>query len=156
MTHTKADERRMAQLRDSALTDPRLQELLELMLSGAIRRQVWLMFLDEDDRLSELVLPMADYPDDPDEPEIAEDLGPATAAGLLATRIPAIAEMIGCTQTVLVWEREGGEEFTEAERRWARAMADALRGGDVRLRAQFLLHDDGIRVLAPDDYASAR
>lgn len=155
MTYSKAAERRMIQLRDTALDDARLHELLGLMLTGAIRRQMWLMFLDDDDRLSDLVMPMADYPADPDEPGVVDDLGPTTAAAMIGARIPTIAEAIGCSQVVLVWEREGDEQFQQAELGWAAAIARAVRETDVRLRGQFLLHDDGLRALTPDDYAHA-
>ncbi|WP_460788240.1 hypothetical protein [Microbacterium lacusdiani] len=160
MTYTKAAERRMNALRDSALDDARLRELLGLMLTGAIRRQMWLMFLDDDDRMSDLIMPMADYPEDADEPAVLDDLGPVTAAQAIGARIPMIAEVVGATQAVLVWERLGDEEFQPGELAWAARIAGALSGDPaggprVRLRGQFLLHDDGIRELTPDDYADA-
>ncbi|WP_345750777.1 hypothetical protein [Microbacterium rhizophilus] len=156
MTHTKAAERRMNQLREEPLDDARLHELLELMLTAAIRRQLWLIFLNEDDRISDAIMPTDDFPRDPDEPTIAEDLGPVTAARLIAARMPLVCEAVGATQLVLVWEREGDAEFQAEELAWAAAMAEAVQATEVRLRAQFLLHDDGIRPLTPDDYAGAR
>lgn len=143
----------MEQLRDASLDDARLYELIELMLSGAIRRQLWLLFLDAQDRMSDVIMPTDDFPSDPDDPVIAGDLGPTTAAQLLAARIPLMCEAIGAAQIVLVWEREGDEEFGPEERAWAGAMAEALHGTHVRLRGQFVLHDDGLRALTADDYA---
>ncbi|GAA3650469.1 hypothetical protein [Microbacterium marinilacus] len=153
--HRKAAERRIARLRDEPLDDARLHELIGLMLAGAVRRQVWLMFLDDAARLSDVVMPLSDYPRDPSEPGVVEDLGPVTAAALLSERIRTIAEAAGCGQAVLVWEREGGEAFRAEELSWASAMAKGLQGDAPRLRAQFVLHDDGLRVLAADDHAGA-
>ena len=153
MTYTKAAERRMEQLRDASLDDARLHELIELMLTAAIRRQLWLLFLDGADRMSEVIMPTDDFPHDPHEPVVAGDLGPTTAAQLLAARLPLMCEAVGASQLVLVWEREGDDEFPDEELAWARAMAEALHGTHVRLRAQFMLHDDGLRALTPDDYA---
>ncbi|WP_203138236.1 hypothetical protein [Microbacterium sp. JZ31] len=155
MTHTNAVERRIEQLRDASLDDARLHELIELMLSGAIRRQLWLLFLDRDDRMSEAVMPTDDFPGAPDEPVVAGDLGPTTAAQLLAARLPLMCEAIGASQVALVWEREGDDRFRNDELAWAAAIAGALQDSEVRLRAQFVLHDDGLRALTPDDYARA-
>jgi hypothetical protein len=155
MTYTKAAERRIAQLRDQPLDDARLHELVELMLSGAIRRQLWLLFLREDDRLGDPLMPTDEFPRDPHEPTVAPDLGPTTAAQLIAARMPVVCEAIGATQLVLVWERPGGDRFGSEERAWAAAMAHAMRASTVRLRAQFVLHDGGLRALTPDDHASA-
>ncbi|WP_309069400.1 hypothetical protein [Microbacterium sp.] len=153
MTHTKAAERRMEQLRDASLDDARLHELIELMLSGALRRQLWLLFLDANDRMSDVILPTDDFPHAPDEPVVSGDLGPTTAARLMAARLPPMCEAIGASQVVLVWEREGDDGFQVEELAWARAISQALHGADVRMRAQFVLHDDGLRALTPDDYA---
>lgn len=142
----------MEQLRDASLDDARLHELIELMLSGAIRRQLWLLFLDADDRMSEAIMPTDDFPRSPDEPVVVDDLGPTTAAQLLAARLPSMCEAIGASQVVLVWEREGDDRFQHEELAWAATMAAVLRDADVRLRTQFVLHDDGLRALTPDDY----
>ncbi|MBO3662389.1 hypothetical protein [Microbacterium stercoris] len=153
MTYTEAAARRMAQLREESLTDATLEELVGLMLTGAIRRQLWLMFLDDDDRMSEAIMPTTDFPEDPHEPAVVEDLGPVTAARLIADRIGRIGAAIDVTQLVVVWEREGEESFRDEELAWAAAMADAMAETGMRLRAQYLLHNTGLRVLAPDDYA---
>ncbi|MBF0815594.1 hypothetical protein E4U02_04140 [Microbacterium paludicola] len=153
MTYTKADERRMNELREEPLDDAHLEELIGLLLTGAIRRQLWLLFLDEDDRLSEAIMPTDDFPRDPHEPNIVDDLGPVTAAHLIAARMPLVLEAVGAAALVLVWEREGAADFEREELAWAAAMAEALRLQDVPLRAQFLLHDDGVRPLTLDDYA---
>lgn len=145
----------MAQLREESLDDATLEELVGLMLTGAIRRQLWLMFLDDEDRLSDAIMPTADFPEDPQEPVVVEDLGPVTAAHLMADRMEGIAAALGVTQLVLVWEREGDESFRAEELAWAAAMAEAVGETDLRLRAQFVLHDEGPRVLAPDDYATS-
>jgi len=151
MTHTRAAERRIAELREAPLDDATLEELVGLLLTSAVRRQLWLMFLDDQDRLSEAIMPTEDFPGDPHEPVVVDDLGPTTAACLLADRLGRICGAIEVTQLVLVWEREGDAAFGAEELAWAAAMSEEMGKSDVRLRAQFLLHDDGLRALAPGD-----
>lgn len=71
---------------------------------------------------------------------------------MLALRLDEILDAVDATKVVLVWERLGAREFGREELCWAGSMADACRVAGVRLRAQFVLHDGGVRQLAPDDY----
>ncbi|WP_029144506.1 hypothetical protein [Microbacterium luticocti] len=135
--------------REAPLTDDiLLTERVTFLLERANIRQFWMMFLDERDVQAPVVMPCADLPADPDQAE-----GGANAARLLAQNIAALMAEFGFAQAVFAWERPGGPRVGDEERAWARALGAACATEGVRVRAQFLVHDRGVRVLAPDDYA---
>ncbi|GAA1937868.1 hypothetical protein GCM10009775_32460 [Microbacterium aoyamense] len=144
--------------RDRCLTtDTDLADQLDRLLERAYNpRQLWLLFLEADDRLSDVIMPCDDYPSDPDELFTDPEAGLTDFAHLLADRLGRILELTGAARVVLVWERPGAATLGDDELNWARAMADACREEGVPLRAQFRLHDDGIRILTLDDYAGVR
>lgn len=123
-------------------TDEEVLERVDALIGKAVRRQVWLMFLDEDDRQVPLVIPMADYPPAPYDGH----------AEMFAARIADVVESAGAAQVIVVWERRLRATTTEADRVWARELAAACADVDVRIRAQLISHRDGTRWFAPDDY----
>jgi hypothetical protein len=142
---TAAD--REAPLADDIL----LTERIEFLLQRAGTRQLWMMFLDEDDVQSPVLLPCTGLPVDPGErPRGAEG---STAAELLAVRVADLMADLGLAQAVFAWERPGGPRIGDEERAWARELGAACAAEGARVRAQFLVHDRGVRVLAADDYA---
>lgn len=132
--------------------DDDLRDLLQVLLRQANLRQMWLMFIDEHGRLGDPLMPMDDYPEDPHEEVEVDDLGRVDQAHLLMHRSGMLREATGNASVVLVWERVGPSTLDEDDRAWASAMADAASSLGVPLRAQFLLHNRGIRQLHPDDY----
>ncbi|MFB7249940.1 hypothetical protein [Microbacterium sp. NPDC056234] len=132
--------------------DDDLRDLLQVLLRQANLRQMWLMFIDEHGRLGDPLMPMNDYPDDPHEEVEVDDLGLVDQAHLLMHRSGLLREATGNASVVLVWERVGPSTLDEDDRAWASAMADAASSLAVPLRAQFLLHNRGVRQLHPDDY----
>jgi hypothetical protein len=150
-SRTRLDRRRLL-TSDTDLAD-QLGRLLEQAYNP---RQLWLLFLDPEDRLSDVIMPCDDYPLDPDEQFHNEELGLTDYARLLAARLSEILELASASRVVLVWERPGPPAFDDDDLTWARAMSDACRAEGVPLRAQFRLHDGGIRILTPDDYAGVR
>lgn len=144
--------------RDRILTDDAdLADQLDALLDRAFNpRQLWLLFVDPDGSLSDVIVPCDDYPPTPTESVVTDDLGHADVARVLARRAGEITSITGAGGVVLVWERRGPSTFGADELDWAAAMADACRAEGVRLRAQFVLHDGGIRILTPDDYADRR
>lgn len=134
--------------------DGDLEELLEGLLWHAINpRQLWLLFLDDSARLVGPIMPCDDYPDDPQQLTDTDDLGRCAHARVLAHRLGFLVDALDARSAVLVWERSGGEAFAADELAWARSMAAECREADVVVRAQFVLHDDGIRMLTADDFA---
>ncbi|MCE4027451.1 MULTISPECIES: hypothetical protein [unclassified Microbacterium] len=144
-------------LRDHVLTgDDDLRDALELLLQRANQRQFWLLFIDGRGRLGEPLMPMADYPADPLEVVSIDELGDVAQAHVLAHRIGMLRELTGNAAVVLVWERigdatVGGED--DDVRLWARALRRQTSSLGIPLRAQFLLHDRGVRQLHADDWA---
>ncbi|WP_449278978.1 hypothetical protein [Leucobacter sp. GX24907] len=154
MTH-HADARGTRTVLDSRLpldTDARLQEVLGLLLGSADQRQTWLLVLGDDHRLLDPLIPIEGLTEGPDETEETDDLGTVTAARVLAERASMIRELLEGASLVLVWERVGSEGFTTSDRAWAKAMAHECQAHGPTLRAQFVLHDDGIRQITADDW----
>lgn len=130
-------------------SDHDIQHRVAELLESAVRRQWWTMYLDEDDVQSPLLMPMAGYPERPDEP-----CGPeGTAAQLMANRVAHIASEIGAAKVIFVWERPGNDLSTPLDRAWAAQLGDACRAEGLPVRAQLILHSHGVRWFAPDDYA---
>lgn len=141
--------------RDHAFqNDAEIQELIAHLLRGANRRQFWMFFLDENHVLLDPIMPLGDYPNDPTKVEQMPDLGSVDVAMLLATRLRAVRDEIGAATLVLVWERRGPDVFTVTDVVWARAMASAFASLGVDVRAQFVLHDRGVRQITDDDYGA--
>lgn len=128
-----------------------LRSLIEFLLDRADRRQMWLLFIDDRGCLGDPLMPMDDYPDDPTVITSTDDLGDLDHASLLMHRIGMLREMTGNEAVVLVWERLGSSIVGVEDREWARAMRDAATALEVPLRAQFVLHNRGVRELALDD-----
>lgn len=122
-----------------------LQEVLALLLDRAISPRFWLLLLDDRQRLLDPLMPIDDYPDCPDEVEDVPDLGPVSAAELLAQRFGTLRELLGAESAVLVWERVAAP--TDADRRWPQALAAELSDAGVRVRAQFVLDAHGVAPL---------
>lgn len=124
------------------------------LLSAAHKRQLWMLFLDEEHRLLDPLMPMEELPEDPEELDEIEDLGLVTAPWLITHRARQIAQTLGARSFVLVWERTGERRFSRDDLDWARAFVDCggrRNTGEVYLRAVFLLHDGGLRQFVADD-----
>lgn len=132
--------------------DEEIQELISHLLRGASRRRLWMFFLDENHVLLDPIMPLGDYPADPAKVERTPDLGAMDVATLLATRLRSVRDEVGAATLVLVWERRGPDVFSVADVVWARAMANAFASVDVEVRAQFVLHNRGVRQITADDY----
>lgn len=135
------------------LPDDRLCAKLAPVMQTALRRQLWLFFLDGDDEVVGPVMPCADYPIDPAEPVITADLGPAETSEVFGARFAALMEEFGFEFIALVWERIGDAELDDDTRRWASALGGVLAARGVGVRAQMLLHDRGLRMLTVDEVA---
>lgn len=140
-------------LRDRVLDrDDDLRDVLQLLLRGANRRQMWIHFMDERGCLGSPIIPIDDYPDDPDQLVDIADLGRVSEAHVIMSRADAIREATANASIVLVWERVGDATASPADRGWARSMEAAAEELGVPLRAQFIAHDNGVRQLHPDDF----
>ncbi|MGJ0204528.1 hypothetical protein [Leucobacter sp. gxy201] len=134
-------------------TDAELQRTLLQLLTGACRRQVWTFLLDESHRIVDPVMPFDELPDDPQELWDVEDLGTVPFIEVFRDRLAMIAELAGASRVVLVWERLGSERFSAEDLEWAGELAASWPSNGPQIRAQFLLHDTGLRQLVADGSA---
>ena len=130
-------------------TDHDIEQRVASLLQRAIRRQWWTLYLDADDLQRPVVMPMPGYPEHPH--ETFGDEG--TVAEVLANRLASIVADIEAAKVIFVWERPGDDEFTTDDLAWAGALGAACRDVGVAVRAQLVLHDRGVRWIAPDDHA---
>jgi hypothetical protein len=128
-------------------TDQDIEQRVAGLLQHAIRRQWWTLYLDVDDRQRPVLMPMPGYPAHPHEPCGEE----GTVAEVLANRLASIVTEIEAAKVIFVWERPGDDELTAGDRAWAVALGAACREAGVAVRAQLILHDDGVRWIASDD-----
>lgn len=123
-------------------SDDVLERVLDL-LSRAIRRQFWLMFIDATGHQLQTLVPIDGIPELP---------GPEEALRF-APMLDWLAEGEGAEAVVFVIERPGRREFAEGDLAWARVLAEAASIIGLPVRDLILLHSDGARPLTADDYA---
>jgi hypothetical protein len=117
-------------------TDADLIAMATELVGPAIRRQTWLFVLDDEQRLSPVVLPMDGVPADADPDHIAT----------LADRLTDLVAMVpGAASVVLVWERTGTADVRMQEADWIAGLAAT----DAPIRAQLLASDDGVHLVDP-------
>lgn len=133
--------------------DDTLQMALETLLAPVVRRQLWMLFLDEDDVLMSPLMPSDVVEGDPrlPYPGAEEHFDDRPAAQAVADCFAAVMRECGIPQLVMVWERPGRGPIDPETREWARELAARLGAQGVRVRAQCLLGDRGLRLLRPDD-----
>ena len=123
-----------------------IEERVALLIGRAARRQIWLLFLDHEDRQLPLLIPVQDPPS---WPKADDDVR-------FATLLTDIQDQTDASGFVAVLERFGGMILTPADSAWARMLTDAAALSPLRLHGILLSHARGVRWMAPDDYAAAR
>jgi hypothetical protein len=118
-------------------TDALIHERATALVGRAVRRQLWLLFLDEHDLQLPVIMPIDDLP-----------VSPPDGAKL---PIAAIAQEVGARSVVVVLERYGDDTLTENDKEWARHLRESCAATSVRLRAILLSHRRGVRWVAVDD-----
>jgi len=127
------------------LTDSDVCGLAAELVGQAIRRQLWLLFLDREDRPVPLLIPIDDVPEQPSDEGLAALVGLACGAAREAEAV----------QLIVVWERPGGVELSVEERELCARLESAYpvepeEGDDspaLRLRAQVLACSDGVALV---------
>ncbi len=131
-------------------TDHDIEQRVASLLQRAIRRQWWTLYLDADDLQRPVVMPMPGYPAHPHEP--CGDEG--TAAEVLANRLASIVAEIEAAKVIFVWERPGDDEFdAPTTERGPAPSARPVSDAGVAVRAQLILHDNGVRWMTAEDCA---
>ncbi|MFC6706741.1 hypothetical protein [Flexivirga alba] len=113
----------------------------DLMGSGGFGlRSLWLIFLDEEGRQSDLIVPIDDIPMLPDPRDV----------GAITDLIARIREEVGVAEVPMLISRPGPSEMTEGDRRWAAALTVALRDQHPRWPIH-LATRNRLQVFAADD-----
>jgi hypothetical protein len=129
-------------VRDIPLTtDEEVAERLGLILATAIRRQIWLMFLDDDGQQLPAIIPT--YV--PARPRPREERG-------MARFVKHMADELGAATVLVTFERRAGTDLTDADRVWLRSLRSSCEQAEVAFRGPFLCHREGVRVVAPEEY----
>lgn len=119
-------------------TSELLQQRAAQLVGRAVRRQLWVMFLDEDDYQLPLLMPCDDLPDSPPDWPLPFD---------------AFADAAGAAAVFVVLERFGSDVLTATDVAWAKHVSESCAAASVDLRGIMLSHRRGVRWVAPDDYA---
>lgn len=119
-------------------TDALIHERATQLVGRAVRRQLWLFFLDEHDVQLPVIMPIDDLPMSP-------------PSGLIPG-IATFSEAVGASSVVAVLERYGDATLSPSDTAWARQLRETCTATSVRLRAILLSHRRGVRWVAEDDY----
>lgn len=116
------------------LTDSDIADRVDNLVGHALKRQLWVLFLDDQNLQRELVIPIDDLPVAPDQ----------TVVDYLVTALGEVVKMHGGGSLIFVRERPGGEILNRTDLDWAAALTSACERGDVALRGLLLSHDGGV------------
>ncbi|TWP36842.1 hypothetical protein [Leekyejoonella antrihumi] len=104
------------------------------------KRSLWLIFVEHDQRVAPVVVPIDDIPMDPDDDTLAE----------VSTFIVRARDELGVASIPMLLSRPGTARMTDTDRRWARALASAFEDQ----QPQWPIHlatRQRVQVFAPDD-----
>lgn len=127
------------------LTDAEIVRRVGALIGRADRRQLWLLFLDDEQVQLPLLIPVDHLP-----AELPDD-----GAGLFAMAVHDTARTVGGASAVFVIEELHGPEITAHDREWARAIHSACDREGMPVRGILLSHRDGVRWMPQDDYRTA-
>jgi len=123
-------------------TDSMILERMVQLFGAASGRQFSLVFLDSRQRQCPTIVPVDGIPDTPD-PADADRFAPV---------MDWLADGEGGSSVIIVLERPGSRILHDHDRSWIRTLRRCAAIAELPVRAQLLVHDDGVRWLAPDDY----
>lgn len=110
---------------------------------GFATSSLWMVFLDDERRLTPVIVPIEDIPTEPDE----------VAARNLAQIIRELLRDGAAASVALLLSRPGPRAMTGADRRWAQALRDAMAG--LPMWPVHLATRGHVQVFAPDDLVVA-
>ncbi len=121
-------------------SDEDVLQRASLLLDTAIRRQLWLMFLDERGRQLPVLMPsyVPRIPTRQHRDDLHRMLG-------------VIFEDVDADSMVIAYERRGPDVLSAGDRAWLALIRDACREAAIPLRGPLLVHDRGVRWIAPED-----
>jgi hypothetical protein len=122
-------------------TDADIQERVEQLIGRANIRQLWLLFLDEQDTQLPLMIPIDGLPAHPIDEQTA----------VVLDHLREVMADIGANSVIVVHERYASSTLSQPDIAWAQSLRAACEATGVRLRAQLLSHRAGVRWIADDD-----
>ena len=123
------------------LTDIDVHQRVAQLIGVAVRRQLWILFLDTSRVQLPMIVAIDDHPPRPD--GSVADL----AARVEQTMIDHDAESV-----IVVIERFASADLTPADLAWAAAIHDEFDAQGITLRGILLSHRRGVRAITQDDY----
>jgi hypothetical protein len=124
------------------LTDADVLARVQALVGRAVTdRQLWIMFVDGDNRQTPVVMPVSDLPRRPP-PGLLDGL-----AGVLGGVRDDLATDTGPGSVILTLERRGPADPRPLDRSWTDALVRTCRSADIGLRGVFLSNDAGVRRL---------
>lgn len=122
------------------VTDDAVRDRVSALLESAMRRQLWLMFLDEESFQLPLLMPSA-IPRRPGKRHTEN----------FAHFIGDLVDELGCAAVVFILERPGSDSISTSDREWLALATAACQRAGVPLRGPLLCHDGGLRWIGPED-----
>ena len=121
-------------------TDDEIVARVRELVRNAIRHQVWLMFLNAERRQLPVIMP-TDVPPAPDEDDPSR----------IGAFIRELAAELEASTVVVTYERVGGDQLTDADRVWLRALHEACENSRVAFSGPHLCHRRGVRAVEPEE-----
>jgi hypothetical protein len=123
-------------------TDTMIEQRVCDLIGRANQRQLWLLFLDEDEVQLPLLIPIDGLPLRP----TGEDTDSVVA------NVGHVMEVIGAAGLIVVWERYGPAHLSSNDTEWVRSFAKACGAIRLPLRAMLLSYRRGVRWIGVEDY----
>ncbi|WP_277208910.1 hypothetical protein [Isoptericola croceus] len=129
---------------DKVADDAALLELASFLCGGVLPRErvLTLAWLDSDDRVTGIAVPVRDVPDRPSDDDAARFGG--VIASVTEQSVPG-------GSVVAMLERPGEQSVTTADRAWNAALRDQAAQRGFRLHGLFVAAGGAVRPLAMDD-----
>jgi hypothetical protein len=123
------------------ITDVDIERRVEDLVGRANSRQLWLLFLDEQDIQLPILIPIEGLPTEPTDDE----------GGRVVERVRELMGEIGACSVVIVLERYGSASLTAQDAAWIRSLRMGCVDRGVSLRAQLLSHRTGVRMVTAEE-----
>lgn len=137
-----ADTEALEQLfSNPARTDDDVVALVTGIVGRPVRRQCWVLFLDDGARPVPFLLPVSDLPWQPD--EHVEDF---------AAFVADVRDDASAAEVVIVWERPGDTRLFPVDWEWVDACACVFRERGIRLRGQVVVHTAGVAMIELEEH----
>lgn len=129
--------------RERPLANPiEIENRVTELLVHANQRQLWLMFLDDEQVQLPLLIPVDSLPGELTEAD----------ARAFALAIGDTARQLDAASVLIVLEELHEGELTDRDRTWARLLHAACDAQGTAVRGILLCHNRGVRWMPQDDY----